>query len=279
MTDTLFDAIRELGRITGGSRTGLATGGTTTTVLDTRRGEADNVFKGGTALILSTTDDAAPKKEARTISVWAKTGGVATVDTAFTATLTVGDRYMFVLPKYPLDWMVDKINSVLTKERIVAIDDTTLDIVAEQTEYALPAGYDRSNLRQVWIETNDDANKPEWMRCMNWHVEYNGTTHLLILDTRIETSIDNRLNGNDIKLIATPYHGNIYAMTDEIDDLIHLDRLAWPALEEILVDELARNTGDKYIQQRLNWAINRGENVISKHPIALPEWQIKGSGW
>jgi hypothetical protein len=278
MADTLFDAIRELGRILGSSRTGLATGGTTTTIADTRRTEADDVFNDGTALVL-TAGGAAPEKEARRISDWAQSGGVATVDTAFSAAPEAGDRYMYILPKYPLDWMIDKINSVLTKERIVAIDDTSLDIVAEQTEYALPTGYDRSNLRQVWVETNDDANKPEWMRMMNWHVEYNGSTHLLILDTRIETSIDNRLNGNDIKLIATPYHGNIYAMTDEIDDLIHLDRLIWPALEEILVDELDRNTGDKYIQQRLNYVINRSELVMTKHKIALPYWQEKGSGW
>lgn len=279
MADTLFDAIRELGRIVGGSRTGLATNGSTTTIVDTRRTEADDVFNEGTALILSTTDAAAPQKEASVIEDWDLATWTATVKTAFTVTIGAGDRYMFVLPKYPLDWMIDKINQVLTKERIVAIDKTSLDMVAEQTEYALPTGYDRSNLRQVWVETNDDANKPEWMRMQNWHVEYDGSSHLLILDTRIGTSLDNRLDGNDIKLISTPYHAQIYDMDDDIDDLINLDRLVWPALEDVLVDELARNTGDKYVQQRLNWVINRVEDVRTTHPIALPEWTIKGSGW
>jgi hypothetical protein len=279
MADTLFDVIREVGRIVGGSRTNLATGGSTTTVADTKRGEPDDTFNDGTALILTSTDAAAPQKEARRISDFAQSGGIATVDTAFSASVEAGDRYMFIPAKYPLDWMIDKINSVLTRERIVAIDDTSLDIVAEQTEYALPTGYDRSNLRQVWVETNDDANKPEWMRMQNWHVEYNGSTHLLILDTRIETSIDNRLNGNDIKLIACPYHGQVYSMTDEIDDLIHLDRIAWPTLEEIVNDELARNTGDKYIQHRFNRTAAMVEEIRRKHPIFLPEWHEKGSGW
>lgn len=272
MADTLFDVVRKLGELVGGSRTGKATDGSTTTVVDTRRTEADDVFNQGTALIITNS-------EWSVISDWDNSTKTATLYDTLTAVVAT-NRYMFILPKYPLDTIIDAINQVLTRQRVSKTDITSLDMTAEQMEYTLPTGCDRSNLRQVWIATNNDSNKNEWMRCINWRVEFDGTsTHTLIFETRTERSIDNQLNGYAIKLVYTPYHAQVTDADDDIDPLIHLDRLIYPALELLLMSDMADNKGEKWLANRLNWVIDMKEQVKSAHPIFLPEWHEHGSGW
>lgn len=280
MTDTLFDVVKKIGEMAGGSRSGKATGGTTSTIVDTRRAEVNDTFNQGTALIYETTDGLAPQKEWATITDWALSGTVATVSPVFSATITANDKYMFILPKYPLDKIIDKINQVLTGERISIIDIDSLEVVADQNEYSLPAGCDRSNLRQVYVATSDDTNKREWMPCMEWNVEFDatdgGTGHVLTLRA---ADVDSVFDGMPIKLVYTPYHANVYDPSDEIDDLIHLDRLCWPTLELLLYDDMAMNQGDKWLNHRLNYVMEKAQVANAKHPIRLPEWQAKGSGW
>lgn len=271
MADTLFDVVRKIGETLSGTRTGLATGGSTTTVVDTRRSEPDDAFNKGTALII-------PNSQWSVISDWALSSKTATLYDTLTA-ISAGNRYMFILPRYPLDQIIDKVNTVLTRTRVAAVDTTSLDMTADQTEYTLPTGVTRSNLRQVWVATNNDTNKNEWMRAANWHVEQNGTTHTLIFETRIDRSLDNDLNGYGIKLVSTPYHSQVTDADDTIDDSIHLDRIVYPALKMLLYDDFSENRGNKWLANQFNFIADEADRVSAMHPIHLPEWHERGSGW
>jgi len=136
---TLFDATLAVARELGVARQGTATGGSTTTIIDTGRNEVDDAFNGGTAWIVS-ADSAAPEDEYATISDWVNSTGTATIS-AVTAAVASGDVYVLTTARYPLDVLISAINSELIKYWVPRWDKTSLDVVSGQSEYDLPAGH------------------------------------------------------------------------------------------------------------------------------------------
>ena len=217
---TMFNATLQLANTLGVLRTSTATGGSTSTLLDTKRTEVDDAFNGGTCWLITDVDgaSAAPEGEWARITDFANTGGVVT--STWTAAPASGDTYGIAQGKYPLDVLISAINNQLVKHRVVRYDSTTLDFVAEQSEYDLPAGVRAENLLNVYESQQDDDNDNRWVP-LNFRVEAAaaGSVHVLIVESRGVTT------GNDIMLEYTEFLTPLYLPAGVIDDSLPMARI------------------------------------------------------
>lgn len=217
MSKTLFDLSYELARLLGVVAEGQATGGSTTTIADTvERTEANDFWNLGSAWILYDAGGAgaAPQSERSVITDFANTGGVVTLRSTLTAAVASGDRYALSGQRYPLQLLDQKINEVLQTIPIQKDDITTVTIASDQTEYSLPA--DVWDLKQVWIQTNDDTNDNEWEKLYDWRIKKSTTGTANVLELGRQYSAD-----YELKLVYLANHQTLRAASDELDDSIH----------------------------------------------------------
>lgn len=217
---TMFNATLQLANRLKVLRTSTATGGSTTTMIDTKRTESDDAFNGGAFWLITDAGgaSAAPEGEWARVSDWVNSTKTATIST-LTAAVASGDTYGIAVG-FPLDILIGAINDELVKHKVVRYDKTSLDIVSGQSEYTLPAGIRYDNLLNVYEETDTDSDdsKPT---PLNFHVETadTGTQHTLIIDSRSVTS------GNNIILEYTTFLSPLYLATDVIDDSLPMARI------------------------------------------------------
>jgi len=267
MTDTLFDVALALGEILGGMKQGLATNGTTTTIVDTNLlTQQDNHWNGGAAFIMRDAggSSAAPEAEFSPITDFTNSTGTVTLRDTLTGAVATGDDYALTPGKYPLHLLKAKINAVLSKILIPAEDTTSLDTASAQTEYTLPAACVGTNLRQVWWETNEDANDNQWQEIRNWYVKDGGT------GTQDTLVIPQLTAERDIRLTYVVKHPRVYDADDEINENVHINRIIWEAASFIMIDELARNTGNKAIAQLANYYQGEARDMRTAHPVRVP---------
>jgi len=214
---TLFEVSLALADRLGVLRYSTATGGSTSTVVDTTRTEGVNEFDGGTIWIITDAGGlgAAPEGEFARISSWTLTTHTFAIS-AITA-VGAGDRYGFTAARYPLDVLVNAINSEIRKYKVVRYDSTSLDVVNAQSEYDLPDGIYSHNLIGVYEATVDDADDNRWTP-LNFHVLDSATQPLLVIDSPAGV-------GNDIMLEYLAFHEPVYDCDDVIDDMIPLERI------------------------------------------------------
>jgi len=130
---TFYDLIKDLANHVGDVRNSLATGGSTTTLVDTTLIEPNDYYNGGTLLI----DQATPV--AVRITDFASTTGTFTFSAITTAVVSdIG--YTAVHSRFPLDVLKRSINMALADIGDVMAVDETLTLVADQERYTLPTG-------------------------------------------------------------------------------------------------------------------------------------------
>lgn len=217
---TLFQATLELANRLGVLRTSTATGGTTVTLVDTKRTEGDNTFDRGTVWLITDADgdSAAPEGEWSRVSDWDLDTWTATV-----ATMTApanGDTYGIATEDFPLDVLISSINNELIKHNVIRYDRTSLDIIASQSEYTLPAGIRQDNLINVYEETdaNSSDSKPVPLS-FSVQTAVAGSQHLLVIESTNVTP------GYDIMLEYRTKLTPLYLATDVIDSSLPLARI------------------------------------------------------
>ena len=209
---TLLDAVLQLGRKLQILRSGTADSGSTTTCVDGSRFENDDTWNKGTFINITNS-------EWSRISDFAGDTGTFTFD-AITA-VDADDRYAALLPKYPLDILVESINTALQELEYPREDTTSLDTVDSQTIYTLPAGITEQNLFQVWVQQdNDSATDDMWKELRNWEIRPQaiGSQHKLVINSEID-------GGYDLRLVYTSYHPYLDDPTDVISENIPLARI------------------------------------------------------
>jgi hypothetical protein len=201
---TLFQAM--LGLANRGPRhwTGSATGGTTTTLIDTvQRKEADDNFNGMTLFVL----DGDNADLTRRITDFVQSTATLTVG-AFSNAMAAGDRYL--ISQAVREDLVQAINAALTDIGDVTQVDTSLTVVADQTEYSLPSGV--SNVVRVEVAESASADY-DYQRAHNWR-EISGS--LYFTDELGFTA------GRTIRLYYNAQHAAVDADADTISDGIPL---------------------------------------------------------
>jgi hypothetical protein len=259
MTDTLFDVVYNAAAALGiVSVDTTATGGSTTTIVDTKRTEADDTWNAGTAFAVDQMDF-------RRITDYALSGTLITVSPAWGSAIANGDRYALAKKRYPMDTMVQMVNRALQEMGTLLVTDTASVVtVGDQAEYDLPVevSYD---LRQVWVQGDtDNALNNRWVMLHNWEVQQGdiGLGNTLVLSQRWDA-------GRALKLVYTGKHPNVFAPSDEISESIYLDRVVATTVVNCL-NWRYQKTNDATVLQQLNTAKQAQAEANARYPIRLP---------
>ena len=259
LSNLLQDTYERLGQIS----TYLATGGSTTTAVNASTGITDTNLT-GTLFVLETTDNAAPEGEFQRLSAFATSTGTFTVDTAFTAVVGAGDFFRYATPLYPLDSMIQLVNSGLRSlGPLVYVDTTTLDTASNQTEYTAAVEWKYQPIR-VDIQTlTGDANDNQWQIISNWRYvpAVGGTAGLIVFDHQ-PTAV------RDLRIWYKEPHARVNTYEDKIHEAIHPD-LATSACVERALRWLNGRTGysDPGFVQAWNESKQELQNSKELYPI------------
>jgi len=270
MGKTLFDCTYQLARALGVVSEGIATGGSTTTILDTvERLEENDFWNGGTAWILydAAGAGAAPQGEYQFISDFATSGGTITLRTALTAAVAANDRYAIAGLRYPLQLLIQKVNE--TFGVIEKTDITTVDFASEQTEYSLPS--DVLELKEVYIQTEtDDTNDNRWQKIYDWEVQKSatGTANKIIFNRQFDSTVV-------AKLVYLTYHTKLIAATDKLDDSIHIDKVVYNAAHSCLLWRQMKVGQSDDLSRELNYFQAKANEVNAEHAMTLPKRSAK----
>ena len=168
MAFTLSNMLQGVYKALGQLRVSTATGGSTTTIVDTKRvGTAnDDDFRNGVAFVVRDAGgaSAAPEGEFNRISAYVDSTGTFTVDTAYTAAPASGDTYAWANQQYPIYEMIQAMNDGLRLlGDVPLVDTTTLDTAAAQTEYAAAVAWKRRRPYRIDIQgRTGDADDNQW---------------------------------------------------------------------------------------------------------------------
>lgn len=138
-----------------GVTTGTATGGSTSTLIDTARTEADDYWNEYWLLVTGTTDEAAPEAEESRVSDYSASTTTLTVAPGLTAAIGAGDTYE--LRRFiPASSIHRFINSAVEQYRNQFPDlteDSTIVVKEDVYDYTLPSGV--VDIRQIDLIEHD----------------------------------------------------------------------------------------------------------------------------
>lgn len=141
---------RELGHL--GDVT--ATGGSTTTVVDTNSPyTSDDALVGGTAIVVRDAggSGAAPEGEFARISDYVALTTTFTLGSALTSAVASGDTIGLARPTIKLPQMIQAINDGLTNLGTISLVDESLSLVAGTYLYNLPVGLKIKELKDILL--------------------------------------------------------------------------------------------------------------------------------
>jgi hypothetical protein len=269
MTTTLSNLTYQVASALGILTEGTATGGSTTTIVDTNTLNKDNNYwQGGTAWVLYDAAGAHASPEGKYSVITASVSSTYTVAfSSVTDAVGAGDRYAVSKKRYPLGTLIEKINEALRGIGIIEMTDTTsLDTSSDTLEYSLPVGanYD---LRQVWVQGDDNNSSADsWSLLEGWYSEKSatGSGNILTLPLTLDA-------GYDIKLVYTGPHPELHAYTDKMDDSIYPQLLVYKAAINCLLWRKQKvGDDDGEIAAQLNKFEDELIKMRSTTPVKLP---------
>lgn len=198
-------------------RYGTATGGSTTTLIDTGLDEPDDdLFNYGTIWFLSGNNSG------KTAVVTDYNGTTKTLTfAAQSLACASGDRYAVLNANYRREALVAALNTALSA--LGPFDDVYTDatfiVVADQESYSIPTGY--SSVKRV--EFAQAAGAP-----YNWKINFHWreTAGKIYLD---RTTVTGLTAGYAMRLHAEKAHASVWADADVVTDTIHPSSLALEA--------------------------------------------------
>lgn len=271
MTDFLLtEAMQNLAQGLGMLNKRKATGGSTTTIVDTTQPSAtNNLWKNGYMFIAKTTDGLAPQGEFNRISAYDNSTKTFTVETAFTDTAESGDVYSYIDDTYPGLLLVDWINQGLRALDMLDLTDiTTITMADDQTEYAGAVEWKRSKPWKIERATDDDTNDYGWKEITDW--DWNsaaaGSTPLIIFKQQYPTSY------TTVKIHYKDLHPKLSAYSDKIREEVHPELAVKAAIMKALEWNVGANSGqDDSLNQRLYDSRNEFDRALIRYPVTRSE--------
>jgi len=218
LTRLLQYAYRELGQL----NVSTATGGTTTTIVDSKMVDiyGDDELKDGFAVIIEDAggEGASPEGKYNRISGNTQSNGTITVESSLGNSVGAGDTYGYANNFYPHYDMIQLANDVLRDlGDMYLIDTTTLDSAASQTEYTYAIAWKHRKPFRVEIQGRvGDADDNKWYTLNRW--EYRpataGSTGLLVFDQQLPI-------GRDIAVHYLGRHPVVNSYEDPIIENVH----------------------------------------------------------
>ena len=240
---------------------GVATGGSTTTIVDstlTSKPYTENRFRNWIAFISRSTDGAAPQNQYGIATAYVKSSGTITIPTV-TATVQSGDEYALCKPDIPLYAAIKLVNDALN-DLSYSLVDTSLTSDSETTRYTLPIATKGMRPYNVHLRDADYV----MYDAPNWEIESAaaGSTETLVF----------KWAPSDAKTIVIDYaalHPQLTTYSSSVSEKIH------PSLARKAVVE--RFFHWKMLPKRrkldtANWEQARNELEVAKreYKIDLP---------
>ena len=243
---------------------GTATGGSTTTIIDTELAEVathELDFKNGTAFI---TDggDVAPEGEMSKITSYDHDGGVVTLDATLTSAVASTDKYALADGRFSIEHVIAAVNRALVDMGDIYQMDTSLSTSSTLTRYTLPSGISEGNLSQVWFRNSSVTDREEPVGPIQHRVTPDGE---LILRTAPAP-------GRVIELHWNGPHISVSAFSDTIDPAIKLARIVTEATY-ILINRRLRQTDGEDRQLMRDWNAARSDRDDARHKFPVRKIQ------
>jgi hypothetical protein len=245
---TLAGAMLDLARLLGGLRSGTATGGSVTTLVDTLRNEEAEFWKGGTIWITSGSN------KGICYPILSFSGNTITLPVTLTSAIVNGDEYSVFPPEYPLDVLRHAIQSALNELGEIVNYDETLTTDTDDESYELPEGV--YNIFRVEIAQNDAA--PYGYSISYFWRELNGYIYFI-------PSKKPGMDGYKMRIWYKAPHAEVFSYNDEIADAIDRNWLSWAGVANVLRNSLGIRGKDKAISiDLLNQAIMREQELRNR---------------
>lgn len=271
---TLASATLDLARILGAVVEGAATGGSTTTLIDTnfpRIAPPDDTYNRGTIWLIACTQTALNGTTA-IITDWAQSTYTVTF-AALSKTITAGDTYALIDRDFPRDVLRRSVNMALQSLGGLTdeYDNASLVTVANQMAYTLPAGV--YNIKRVDVATSSSS-----------PYDYVTNYHWSEVDGKIVFDVGHEYGtaGYQIRLFYQVQPTEATADTTSISNYYHPDLLKWTAAVHALQWKLGQNSladGVPLIQSRLAYATQMAEMMKQRYPIRNMPRDPKLSMW
>ena len=265
MTYNMFDLSYLVARELNVIEEGTATGGSATTLIDTvYRDEDDDFWNGGTLWVVYDAGGsaAAPEGEWARITNHVSSTKTLTI-TALTAGIAASDLYAVSDDEFPRGTIVSQVNrSLADMGRIVYTDTTTITTADDQTEYTLPTGLAGGDLKQVWLQNDDDdADDNLWTEIFNWSIQVTatGTAEEMILEYQYAS-------GYALKLVYIAPHPEMYTSASKLSETVPLNNIVYPTVLNLLRWKRRQTENPKYDVQILKYEIKVNELA----PLAAP---------
>jgi hypothetical protein len=275
LTKNLFDLTYGLASELGILTESLATGGSTTTVVDTvTLTQADDYWNNGTVWVIWDAGDAsaAPQGEYAIVSDFVASTDTATIG-AVTVAVASGDRYAIANKRFPLHDLISAINRAIRDiGSIPTVDTTTINTAAAQTEYTPPVAANH-DLREVWLQWKmGDANDNQWYKVRNWYMqraeaigEIGGTADTLVFPEQPPYP-------RDVKLVYMAPHAALVSSTDNLYEAIDYRRVIYRAAVHALKhSRMKTRSNDEFLLQAIQDYEQRADQADLMYPVRAPK--------
>ena len=219
---------------------------------------AEDTFNYGTIIITDTTDDAAPKSEARVVSNYIDDDGTVEVSVNFTVAPAAGDRYALAESRWTIPQIIGAINRALVAIGDMPQIDLSLSTSGALSRYTLPSGINKRNLAQVYTQNVSTADDEEPVPVVNWYVRPDDE---LVFHTSPPS-------GKTLELHYNGPHTAVEAIADTIDTQIALDRMVAETVYQLVRSRIRQTDGaDRELVDMWNDVKDELNEARSRHRI------------
>lgn len=277
MALTLSLVLQGLYKDLGQLNAGKATGGSTTTIIDSGQANQakDNVWKDGSVFVVHDAGGAgaAPEGQFSRISGSTNASGTFTLADALTVAAASGDIYGYASQYFPLQQMIQSVNDGLRMlGDLDLVDTTTLVAASATTEYNAPVAWKRRKPRRIDVQgitgyttTNNDWREiPEGL--WDWVPAVAGTVGKIIFKEYLPATYALRIWYRD-------KHPDVYAYNDPIAEVIEPEIAVAAAVIKAVEWQNNRISGaDPFLLQRQAAAEQRlgNEQADRKQDRVMP---------
>ena len=246
MTYTLSQGLQDLYTDLGlGQSRKITSTGTTTTSVDSTDTDANAE---GSIIVISSTDALAPQGEFGRITAYAS-GGTWTHD-AITVATGAGDYVLINRSDLPLYDAIEAYNRALRSlGDLDWVDTSTLETVAQQTEYTAAVAWKRKRPKRIDIQTKlDDSNDNRWQTITDFDYipAAANSTGLIIFKSQPNTLRDLRIWYEDVHPRVTTY--NAYIREELHPEIVR--QAALLAALEFMISQTGRGVDPQLVQDR-----------------------------
>lgn len=265
-----------------GGKVTTATGGGTTTVIDTKLTDElgdsneDDIYNSGTIIVISDAggSNAAPEGEFSRITDYVASSTTLTMG-ALTVGVASGDTVLIGSPEFPLPEMIETVNEALSMLGVIPVVDTSITTTANQTEHTLPLAMKGRSILSIDLQgITSDADNNRYSPIPNWKIvnAAGGSTGLLVLP-QFATGYTIRVTylGNHPRVSAYADYINEYLQPELVHAAVLAKAIEWRNNENAL--QGGQDDSMLALEQKA-WSLF--DRALIKHPIDLPLARVQG---